>query len=68
MTGKRLKDIGYDYDVMVNSTMTRAKETANIIAMSLDKVTKNSPLCLFITHRVLKLYRFDKSTEINFVF
>jgi len=30
-TGKRLKEVGFDYSSVVSSTMTRAKESANII-------------------------------------
>ena len=42
MTGKRLKELNYPYTVMVNSTMTRATETANILAEHLPKVPRKS--------------------------
>ena len=35
LTGLRLKELSFPYTMMVNSSMTRAKETADIIAKSL---------------------------------
>lgn len=37
-TGKRLREIGFPYTLMIKSTMARAQETANIIAKSLPEV------------------------------
>jgi len=31
LTGRRLREVGFEYDAIVSSTMTRAKESANII-------------------------------------
>lgn len=42
ITGNRLKALDFPYTVMVNSTMTRATETADIIAKYLPKVPRKS--------------------------
>lgn len=39
VTGKRLQELGLPYTLIVQSTMTRAKETAEIIKNYLDNVT-----------------------------
>lgn len=43
-TGKRLKELDLPYTDMVKSTMTRAQETANIIASILPEVSFLEPL------------------------
>ncbi|XP_071790577.1 serine/threonine-protein phosphatase PGAM5, mitochondrial-like isoform X1 [Asterias amurensis] len=40
-TGKRLKDLNHPYTIMYNSTMARAKETADIIAQHLPNVPRD---------------------------
>ena len=42
ITGKRLKELNFEYDVMINSTMTRATQTSNIIAKQLPEVPRKS--------------------------
>ena len=37
MTGKRLKQLGLPYKTLINSNMTRAQETAEIVFEELDK-------------------------------
>lgn len=37
-TGKRLREIGFPYTLIVKSTMARAQETADIIAKNLPEV------------------------------
>ena len=39
-TGLRLKELGFTYSRLVSSTMTRARETANIIAKSIPDVPR----------------------------
>lgn len=39
LTGRRLREVGFEYDAIVSSTMTRAKESASIIVEQL----KDSP-------------------------
>ncbi|CAG2254351.1 PGAM5 [Mytilus edulis] len=40
LTGQRLKEMGHDYSVLVSSTMTRAKQTADIVAKSIPDVPR----------------------------
>ncbi|XP_038053666.1 serine/threonine-protein phosphatase PGAM5, mitochondrial-like isoform X2 [Patiria miniata] len=40
LTGKRLKELDYPYSIMINSSMTRAQETADIIAKSVPLVPR----------------------------
>ncbi len=40
LTGLRLKELSFPYSLMVNSSMVRAKETADIIAKSLPDVPR----------------------------
>ena len=40
MTGQRLKDLGFKYSILVNSTMKRAVETADIISAYLPDVPR----------------------------
>ena len=42
LTGRRLKALGNKYTVLINSTMLRAKETADIIAQYLPDVNRES--------------------------
>lgn len=38
LTGKRLLELGHPYSVIIHSTMTRARETANLVHKHLDNV------------------------------
>ncbi|XP_022101968.1 serine/threonine-protein phosphatase PGAM5, mitochondrial-like isoform X2 [Acanthaster planci] len=40
LTGKRLKELDHPYTLMIHSSMTRAKETADIIAKSIPQVPR----------------------------
>jgi len=42
LTGRRLQEVGFEYDAIVSSTMTRAKESANIIVDQLRNGKSNS--------------------------
>merc|ERR1719186_877504 len=43
LTGRRLREVGFEYDAVVSSTMTRARESAKIIIDQLRNVSEVSP-------------------------
>jgi len=43
LTGRRLREVGFEYDAVVSSTMTRARESAKIIIDQLRNVGEVSP-------------------------
>merc|ERR1719187_1052010 len=43
LTGQRLREVGFEYDAVVSSTMTRARESAKIILDQLRTANKVSP-------------------------
>ena len=40
LTGQRLKELGYPYTTVINSTMSRAKETADVVCKHLPHVPR----------------------------
>jgi len=56
LTGRRLREVGFEYDAIISSTMTRAKESANIIVDQLrecrsddeEKAADASPMSIAV--------------------
>jgi len=58
LTGRRLREVGFEYDAVVSSTMTRAKESAKIIVEQLksaNEVSQINPATESMTISVDKL-------------